>query len=199
MVSAVVRSSMPEWRSDSRPTNRTSPMIDDTGARNGGSTPGGREPETRLSFSVTVWRARAMSWPQSNSTQTTATPTAVADRTRRTPAAPFSDDSIGNVTSDSISSGSMPGASVSTVTVGAVRSGKHVERHAPGRPHAPHEEGSRRGEHQRAMRQRPANESVNHQRPLMHMAVRRHRRGQRRQPHQIRAFRDDVLARFHAR
>ena len=28
-----------EWRSDSRSTNRTSPMIDETGARNGGSTP----------------------------------------------------------------------------------------------------------------------------------------------------------------
>src|ERR671912_1315436 len=98
-------------------------MIDDTGARNGGSTEGGSEPETSDSFSVTVCLARVMSCPQSNSTHTTATPTAVADRTRRTPAAPFSEDSIGNVTSDSISSGSIPGASVNTVTVGAVRSG----------------------------------------------------------------------------
>ena len=99
-------------------------MIEDTGARNGGSTFGGKEPETSVSFSVTVWRARLMSWPQSNSTQTTATPTAVAERTRRTPAAPLSADSIGNVTSDSISSGSMPGASARIVTVGAVRSGR---------------------------------------------------------------------------
>ena len=33
-------------------------MIDDTGARNGGSTPGGNEPETSVSFSATVCRAR---------------------------------------------------------------------------------------------------------------------------------------------
>ena len=85
--------------------------------------PAAAMPETSVSFSVTVWRARAMSCPQSNSTHTTATPTAVADRTRRTPAAPFSADSIGKVTSDSISSGSMPGASARIVTVGAVRSG----------------------------------------------------------------------------
>ncbi len=36
-VSATVRSSCGECRSDSRSTNSTSPMIDDTGARNGGS------------------------------------------------------------------------------------------------------------------------------------------------------------------
>src|SRR5687768_638356 len=117
-------------------------MIDDTGARNGGSTPGGSDPETRVSFSVTVCRARVMSWPQLNSTHTTATPTAVAERTRRTPAAPLSDDSIGNVTSDSISSGSMPGASVNTVTVGAVRSGstssgRRQAVHAPHTKNAP--------------------------------------------------------------
>jgi hypothetical protein len=99
-------------------------MIEETGARNGDSTFGGSELETSVSFSATVWRARLMSWPQSNSTQTTATPTAVADLTRRTPAAPLSADSIGSVTSDSISSGSMPGASARIVTVGAVRSGR---------------------------------------------------------------------------
>src|SRR6185503_17358193 len=61
--------------------------------------------------------------PQSNSTQITATTTAVAERRRRTPAAPFNADSIGKVTSDSISVGTIPGPSISTVTVGAVRSG----------------------------------------------------------------------------
>ena len=71
-----------------------------------------------------------MSVPQSNSTQTTAMPTAVAERTRRTPDAPLIAASIGNVTSDSISSGAMPRPSVRIVTVGAVRSGKHVDRHA---------------------------------------------------------------------
>jgi hypothetical protein len=43
-------------------------MTEETGARKGGSTPGGSEPETRLSFSVTICRARLMSCPQSNST-----------------------------------------------------------------------------------------------------------------------------------
>ena len=66
---------------------RISPMIDEIGARNGGSTLGGSDAETSDSFSVTVCRARWMSWPQSNSTQITATPTAVAERTRRTPGA----------------------------------------------------------------------------------------------------------------
>ena len=64
-----------------------------------------------------------MSVPQSNSTQTTAIPTAVADRTRRTPEAPLMALSSGNVTSDSISSGAIPWPSVRIVTVGAVRSG----------------------------------------------------------------------------
>ena len=64
-----------------------------------------------------------MSVPQSNSTQTTAMPTAVAERTRRTSEAPLIAASIGNVTSVSISSGAMPRPSVRIVTVGAVRSG----------------------------------------------------------------------------
>src|SRR5439155_164467 len=58
-----------------------------------------------------------MSVPQSNSTQTTAMPTAVAERTRRTPEAPLMDASIGNVTIDSISSGAIPWPSVRIVTV----------------------------------------------------------------------------------
>ncbi len=65
-----------------------------------------------------------MSVPQSNSTQTTPMPTAVAERTRRTPEAPLTALSIGNVTSDSISSGAIPCPSARIVTVGAVRSGK---------------------------------------------------------------------------
>ena len=65
-----------------------------------------------------------MSVPQSNSTHTTAMPTAVADRTRRTPGPPLMADSSGNVTSASNSSGAMPWPSARMVTVGAVRSGK---------------------------------------------------------------------------
>jgi hypothetical protein len=64
-----------------------------------------------------------MSVPQSNSTHTMLMPCEVEERTRRTPVAPFTAVSIGNVTSVSTSSGAMPCASVSTVTVGAVRSG----------------------------------------------------------------------------
>jgi hypothetical protein len=54
----------------------------------------------------------------------TAMPTAVADRTRRTPAAPLSAVSIGKVTSASMSVGAMPRPSTRIVTVGAVRSGR---------------------------------------------------------------------------
>ena len=50
-------------------------------------------------------------------------PTALAERTRRTPDAPLMALSIGNVTSDSISSGAIPWPSARIVTVGAVRSG----------------------------------------------------------------------------
>ena len=81
-------------------------------------------PPTSASFSETSCRAMKMSVPQSNSTHTTAIPTAVADRTRRTPDAPLMALSSGKVTSDSISSGAMPCPSVRMVTVGAVRSGK---------------------------------------------------------------------------
>lgn len=98
-------------------------MIDETGASAGRSTPSGRVSATLASFSATVCLARKMSSPQSNSTHTTATPTAVAERTRRTPLAPFMAASIGKVTSDSRSVGAIPRASASTVTVGAVRSG----------------------------------------------------------------------------
>ncbi len=83
-------------------------MIEDTGASTGRSTWGGSTPLTSDSFSETSCRAMKMSVPQSNSTQTTAMPTAVAERTRRTPEAPLIALSIGNVTSDSISSGAIP-------------------------------------------------------------------------------------------
>ena len=65
-----------------------------------------------------------MSVPQSNSAQTMAEPMPVEERMRRTPEDPFSAASMGMVTRVSISVGASPGASASTVTVGAVRSGK---------------------------------------------------------------------------
>lgn len=86
--------------------------------------PSGSVAATAWSFSETIWRARKMSVPQSNSTHTTAIPCAVEERTRRTPVAPLTAVSIGKDTSASTSSGAIPCASVSTVTVGAVRSGK---------------------------------------------------------------------------
>lgn len=46
------------------------------------------------------------------------------ERTRVTPGMPFIPDSIGKVTSCSTSSGAMPPASVISVTVGLLRSGK---------------------------------------------------------------------------
>ena len=98
-------------------------MIDETGASTGRSTCGGSVLPTSASFSATTCRARKMSVPQSNSTHTTAMPSAVAERTRRTLEAPLMALSSGNVTSDSISSGAMPRPSVRMVTVGAVRSG----------------------------------------------------------------------------
>ena len=101
-----------------------SPMIEDNGAKTGGSTSSGNPAATVPSFSVTVWRARYGSAPQSKSTQITATPTAVAERIRRTPGEPFNADSIGMVTRASRSAGAMPYPSTSTVTVGAVRSGR---------------------------------------------------------------------------
>ena len=60
-------------------------MIDEIGARTGARPAAAAMPLTSDSFSATSCRAMKMSVPQSNSTQTTAMPTAVADRTRRTP------------------------------------------------------------------------------------------------------------------
>ena len=61
--------------------------------------------------------------PQSNSTHTMEKPVVEEERTRLTPAAPFTDVSSGKVMSRSTSSGAMPFASVITTTVGALRSG----------------------------------------------------------------------------
>ena len=99
-------------------------MIEEIGASTGVSTCAGREPATVVRRSVTVWRARWMSVPHSNSTHTTEVPTAVAERTRRTFKAPFTAVSIGKVTRVSISSGAIPWPSTMMVTVGAERSGK---------------------------------------------------------------------------
>lgn len=64
-----------------------------------------------------------MSVPQSNSTHTTENPVVDDERTLRTSVAPFTAVSIGKVTVRSTSSEAIPGASVITTTVGALRSG----------------------------------------------------------------------------
>ena len=57
-------------------------------------------------------------------TPTTEKPVVDDERTRRTPVAPLTAVSMGNVTRRSTSSGAIPPASVMTTTVGALRSGK---------------------------------------------------------------------------
>ena len=131
--------------------NSTSPMIDETGARNGGSTLGGNEPETSVSFSVTVCRARLMSCPQSNSTHTTATPTAVAERTRRTPAGAV------QRRFDRERDQRLDLERVHARRFGQDRHRRrreirqHVERNTRRGPAAPHEERRRQRDHDRAM------------------------------------------------
>ncbi len=98
-------------------------MIDEIGASVGGLMSGGSCAETICSFSLTIWRATYLSMPQSNSTHTIEMPIPDDERTRRTPVAPLTADSIGTVTRVSTSWGARPCASVTTVTDGAVRSG----------------------------------------------------------------------------
>ena len=103
--------------------NMISPITDAAGAITGAAMSGGREARASCSFSATICRARWASVPQANSTVTIDRPILVAERTRRTPGAPLSAASIGKLTWASTSTGAMPWASVTTVTVGAVRSG----------------------------------------------------------------------------
>ena len=122
--SAIVRKSLSDVVSAVRATNISSPRIDDCGPIVGWPAVAGRLPVIVDSFSDTVCRARYMSVPQSNSTQTTENPVVDDERTRLTPVAPLTDVSIGNVTSRSTSSAAMPFASFMMTTVGALRSGK---------------------------------------------------------------------------
>ncbi len=124
VLSAMVLRSMSDVESAVRPIIMISPRIDDCGPSVGVPTPGGRVPSRPAMRSETICRARYMSVPQSNSTHTAEKPVVEVERTRRTPVEPLTEVSIGYVTSFSTSSGAMPGASVMTTTVGALRSGK---------------------------------------------------------------------------
>ena len=104
------------------PTKRISPITLDCGAICG-MMPSGSRPPMVDSFSLTIWRARYTSMPQSNSTHTKELPKLEPERTRLTFVAPFSAVSMGKVTRRSTSSEAMPWQSVITTTVGAVRSG----------------------------------------------------------------------------
>ena len=135
-----------------------------------------------------------MSVPQSNSTHTTAMPTAVADRTRRTSDAPLIAVSIGNVTSVSSSSGAMPRPSTRIVTVGAVRSGntstgmlRAVQAPASSQQH-------RQRQHQAVVADRPVNQS-SHRRTSVDVAFGRQTRGGRRELDVVAAARHHALAR----
>ena len=161
-VSAAVRSSSGECRSDSRATNRISPMIDETGARNGGSTSGGSAPATSVSFSVTIWRARcdvlspveldpddrdADGRRRAHAAHARRAVQRRLDRERdqrldlrRGHARRFGQDRDGRR--------------------GEI--GQHVQRHARRRPAAPDQEGGGQRDDDRRDAQRPANQSVDH-------------------------------------
>jgi hypothetical protein len=64
-----------------------------------------------------------MSVPHANSTHTIEMPMPDAERTRRTPVAPFTAARSGTSPASRPPAGASPWASVTTVTVGAVRSG----------------------------------------------------------------------------
>ena len=101
----------------------SSPRMEDWGPRVGLPAVSGRSSAAAASFSDTIWRARYMSVPQSNSTHTTENPVVEELRTLRTPVEPLTAVSMGKVTSCSTSSAAIPLASVMTTTVGALRSG----------------------------------------------------------------------------
>ena len=99
-------------------------MTEDMGASVGWPTPVGSDSRASRTRSATTCRARNASTSQSNSAHTMDMPMPDWLRSRRTPGAPCREVSTGTVTSDSTSSGAIPCASVITVTVGAVTSGR---------------------------------------------------------------------------
>ena len=121
--SATSRSSIGDAVSLDIAISMISPMIEETGAICGTMSSGSCS-RTSPSRSVTCWRLRKMSVPQSNSTKTIDSPTVETERTRVTPGMPFIEVSIGKVTSCSTSSAASPSASVISVIVGLFRSGK---------------------------------------------------------------------------
>src|SRR5688500_6058880 len=175
-----------------------SPITLEMGASTGAVTPVGSCDDSVCSFSATICRARKMSVPQSNSTHTTEIPCAVDERTRRTPVAPFTAVSIGNETSASTSSGAIPCASVSTVTVGAVRSGKTSTgmRYAAQAPSTSISAAAASTNTRFSSDQAMSRFSM--RRLLVLVTVRGHGGGERRELHVVRRAGDDALAGAHA-
>jgi hypothetical protein len=104
------------------PTNITSPMIDEAGARIG-SIRSGSAACAEATRSAITWRAAKGSVSHSKSTQISEMPMPEDERIRRTSRAPLTACSSGSVTRRSTSSGARPSASVTIVTVGAASSG----------------------------------------------------------------------------
>ena len=84
-----------EVESARSPTKKISPITLACGASSGCPALSGICPSKATSFSLTTWRARNTSVPQSNSTHTNEKPCEEVERTRRTPVAPFMAVSIG--------------------------------------------------------------------------------------------------------
>ena len=173
-------------------------MIDDTGARNGGSTPGGSEPDTKRELlGDGLPRAGNVLAPVELDPHDRDT-----DRCGRAHAT-YSDGAIQRRFNRQCDH------RLDLERIHARRFdedrdrrrrqiGEHIERHARRRPAAPHEKGGGQRHHDRAMRERPANQSINHQCLSMHVTMGRHLRRQRRKPDERRAFCDDPLAGLHA-
>ena len=168
-------------------------MIDDTGARNGGSTPGGSEPATSVSFSATVClRPRDVLPPIEFD------PDHRHANGRRRAHTPDTDRSV---------EGRLNGQRYQRLDFERIHArcldkdrdrrcrqiGQDVEWDAGRRPAAPHEKRHCQCNDDRPMRKRPTDESVNHRRTLVHMAMGRHLCRERREPNQMRTLRHDAL------
>ena len=104
-------------------TNMISPIMDELGVIIG-EILGGSFSFASSSLSATIWRFLKTSVPQSNSACTIEIPAPLDERSRKRPGRPFNTYSMGKVTCTSVSSGANPRASVITVTIGRLRSGK---------------------------------------------------------------------------
>ena len=103
-----------------------------------------------------------MSSPHSNSTQTTAMPTAVADRTRRTPGCAI-ERGLDRERDQRLHVGRRHALSFDEDRHGRRRQvRKHVDRHADSDPTADDQEDDAQGQHEGPVAERPRDDAVNH-------------------------------------